>query len=633
MNKKKRQWKPILTIILVAWCVIYVTPTLFGWNVLGEDSKKLSYGLDLKGGLELRYTVDYKRAMSDNLWKVAGLLRDRLIAESLGKLENPDSVTSEELEAGRKAVELSKLDYKSVRLTLGGDTSKSYDKVDDDFVAQWASPKFMVGSTSASDSSFVLMIKYEEAETMRDTIINQTMDIIRKRINAFGLVEPDVRRAGDADIDVQLPGVEKSKMNLVRAMIGQTAQLMFRLIETKKGDPLGDPKVVEDVAGYNNRDGVARDEVRIKHDQRFGVAQTYLEAERKSQLLKALRFIQNERKKRGDAPLVDEDHMLGFEAISETDRTSNKEKILGWRTHFVIRNMRVGVGTGTERSVSISGDRITRAQVAYDQQNVPYASLDFDGTGAKDFGDVTSENVNQFLAIMLDDEISSAPQIEEAITGGRARITLGRGSGADKVREAQALVTVLTHGAYKAPVHKVHDHVVGPSLGNAAISAGVLALLVGTLLVVGFVFFYYRVSGAIALMALSLNVLFVLAILVAFNAALTLPGIAGIVLTIGMAIDANVIIFERIREELRAGKSIRAAVDTGYAKAFWTIFDANITTALAAFILLTYTTGPIYGFAVTLLAGIVCSMFTAIVVTRMVFNWMIETRKIETLSI
>ena len=148
-----------------------------------------------------------------------------------------------------------------------------------------------------------------------------------------------------------------------------------------------------------------------------------------------------------------------------------------------------------------------------------------------------------------------------------------------------------------------------------------------------FIVFYYQVSGAIAILALSLNILFVIAILVSFNAALTLPGIAGIVLTIGMAVDANVIIFERIREEVRAGKSVRAAVDTGYAKAFWTIFDANITTALAGFILLTYTTGPIYGFAVTLLAGIICSMFTAIVVTRMVFNWLINTRKIQALSI
>ncbi|HIN85140.1 MAG TPA: SecD/SecF family protein translocase subunit, partial [Myxococcales bacterium] len=159
------------------------------------------------------------------------------------------------------------------------------------------------------------------------------------------------------------------------------------------------------------------------------------------------------------------------------------------------------------------------------------------------------------------------------------------------------------------------------------------ALLLGSLLVVMFMIFYYRVSGAIAIFALSLNVLFIMAILVSFNAALTLPGIAGIVLTIGMAVDANVIIFERIREELRAGKSVRAAVDTGYARAFWTIFDANITTALAGYILLLYTTGPIYGFAVTLLAGIICSMFTSIVVTRMVFNWLIQGRKLQTLSI
>lgn len=627
MNKK-RQWKPILTIVLVIWCAYYVTPSLIGVE-LPLAEKKLGYGLDLKGGLELRYTVDYKRAIGDNTWKVSGLLRDRLIANKLGKLEKPEQVEREALDKYREMVSLEKVDYKSVRLTLRDEMKGQLDTVDDEFITQWADSKFV--ESNKDESSFVLMIKYEEGEKLKKAIIDQTMDIIRKRINAFGLVEPDVRRAGDADIDVQLPGVEKSKMNLVRAMIGQTAQLMFRLIETEKGDPLRD--VEGDVDAFNKKN--PRAEVKVRNDQRFGVALTFLEADRKSDLLKCVRFIDAARESATPKkpPLMDENHMLGYEAISTVDPTSKKEKIEGWRTHYAIRNMIVGKSSGAPRPVSISGDRITRAQVAYDQQGAPYASLDFDGAGAKDFGDVTSENVNKFLAIMLDDEIKSAPQIEEAITGGRARITLGRGGGQDNVREAQALVTVLTHGAYKAPVHKVHDHFVGPSLGAAAIEKGVLALVVGAVFVIGFVIFYYRLSGAIAIMALTLNVLFVVAILVAFNAALTLPGIAGIVLTIGMAIDANVIIFERIREEIRAGKSVRAAVDTGYAKAFWTVFDANVTTALAGFILLTYTTGPIYGFAVTLLAGIISSMFTAIVVTRMVFNWLINSRNIQELSI
>ena len=627
MNKK-REWKPILTVGLVIFSILYVLPTFTGTE-MGPFTKKMSYGLDLQGGLELRYTVDHKRAIADNTWKVAGLFRDRLIAEHLGKTEDIESITADELKDGRDNISLERIDFKSVKLSFTGDIAKVIDKANDDFIAQWVDPKFVKGDSS--DTDMVLMIKYAAAEQMKSDIINQTMDIIRKRINAFGLVEPDVRRAGDADIDVQLPGVEKNKMQLVRNMIGQTAQLMFRLIERKGNNPFSG--LAGDLSNYKKLNEGKAVSIELKTDQRFGVSQHFLEAKRKSELLKFLRWVGQQRETRKEPPMVDDEHMIGYEAITEVESASKKEKVLGWRTHYVIRNLKVGAGTGSERTVSISGDRLTRAQVAYDQQGAPYAGLDFDGQGAKDFGDVTTENVDEFLAIMLDDEVRSAPTIQEPITGGRARVTLGRGAGPDIVREAQALVTVLTHGAYKAPVHKVHDHLVGPSLGKASIEAGMLALSIGAVAVVFFMIFYYQLSGGIAILALSLNVLFIVAILVSFNAALTLPGIAGIVLTIGMAVDANVIIFERIREEVRAGKSVRAAVDTGYAKAFWTIFDANITTALAGFILLNYTTGPIYGFAVTLLTGIICSMFTAIVVTRMVFNYLINQRNIETLSI
>jgi len=492
-------------------------------------------------------------------------------------------------------------------------------------------------------------------EEFKTDIISQTMEIIRKRINAFGLVEPDVRQAGESDIDVQLPGVDPDKMDLVRLMIGQTAQLMFRLIE-QQGNPL--QNVGNDLESFKAANANLSDPQQLPPNANkecslillnttaYGSAQNYLFAYRKSDLLKFLRYIDEQRTARGEGPVLDEDHMFGFEEVSyeanDTERfpaaleqctQDGVPPLTGWRTHYVIRNMKVGANTGQERAISISGDRLTRASVQVDERGAPYASMDFDGEGAKDFGDLTTEFEQGFLSIMLDDEVKSAPQIEEPITGGRARVTLGQATGQNAVKEAKALVDVLTQGAYKAPVHKVHDHFVGPSLGKASIDSGMKALLIGAILVVFFILFYYRVSGAIAIMALSLNVLFVIAILISFNAALTLPGIAGIVLTIGMAVDANVIIFERIREEVRAGKSIRAAVDTGYAKAFWTIFDANITTALAGFILLTYTTGPIYGFAVTLLAGIVSSMFTAIYVTRMVFNWQINTKKIETLSI
>ncbi|MFT5434799.1 MAG: preprotein translocase subunit SecD, partial [Myxococcota bacterium] len=227
MNKK-RQWKPIFTIILVVFSLIYVAPTMMG-GVFPDDWKRLSYGLDLQGGLELRYTVDYKRAIGDNSWKVANLFRDRIIANKAGKIESLDSLTTKELEDGRSEISVERVDFKSVRLTVSGAMAGSLEDIDDEFVDRWVDDKFALSDTA--DGGVTLVMRHEEAVALQASILEQTMDIIRKRINAFGLVEPDVRRAGEADIDVQLPGVEKSKMSLVRAMIGQTAQLTFRLLE------------------------------------------------------------------------------------------------------------------------------------------------------------------------------------------------------------------------------------------------------------------------------------------------------------------------------------------------------------------------------------------------------------------
>jgi preprotein translocase subunit SecD len=278
----------------------------------------------------------------------------------------------------------------------------------------------------------------------------------------------------------------------------------------------------------------------------------------------------------------------------------------------------------------VSGEHLARSAVFYKQSGEPYVSLTFTALGASLFGEVTETNVGEYLAIMLDDDINSAPVIKEAITGGAAQISLGGNrSSNEMLSEAQSLVTVLTHGAYKAPVHKIQDHEVGPSLGKDSIDAGVMSLAVGGILVIIFMLIYYQLAGVVANIALILNLLFVLAILIAFNSALTLPGLAGIVLTIGMAVDANVIIYERIREELRAGKMARPAIETGYSKSFWTIIDAQLTTALAGVILMNFTSGPIYGFAVTLLIGIVCSVFTALFVSKLIFNWMLDKRIIK----
>ncbi|MCP4716676.1 MAG: protein translocase subunit SecD [Deltaproteobacteria bacterium] len=277
----------------------------------------------------------------------------------------------------------------------------------------------------------------------------------------------------------------------------------------------------------------------------------------------------------------------------------------------------------------LTGDRLVNAQVRIDSRfNDPYVSLEFDKRGGKIFERITGKNIKKRLAIILDNNVYSAPVIQDRIAGGSAQIT-GRFS----MEEARDLAIVLRAGSLPAPVKILEKRQVGPSLGKDSIDQGVKSIMIGGIAVILFILMYYQLSGIVANIALVLNVVLILAALAAFRATLTLPGIAGMVLTIGMAIDANVLIFERTREELRLGKTPRAAIDSGYSKALITILDSNITTLIAAIFLFQFGTGPIKGFAVTLSIGILASLFTAIVVSRTVFDYFLENKRIKSLSI
>jgi preprotein translocase subunit SecD len=277
----------------------------------------------------------------------------------------------------------------------------------------------------------------------------------------------------------------------------------------------------------------------------------------------------------------------------------------------------------------LTGEYLTDARVQIDSQyNEPYVSISFDSRGARLFEQITGANIQKRLAIVLDDVVNSAPVIQDKISGGRAQIT-----GRFTMEEARDLAIVLRAGSLPAPVKIIEERTVGPSLGKDSINKGLKSMIIGGIVVILFIGFYYKFAGLLADLCLILNILFIAAGLAFFGATLTLPGIAGIILIIGMAIDANVLIFERIREELTLGKTPRAAIDGGYSKALSTILDANITTLIAALVLFQFGTGPVKGFAVTLSIGIIASLFTAIFVTRVFFDYFIIERGMKKVSI
>ncbi len=281
-----------------------------------------------------------------------------------------------------------------------------------------------------------------------------------------------------------------------------------------------------------------------------------------------------------------------------------------------------------KKRVMLTGDVLSDARVAIGQFNDAYVSITFDSKGGQEFERITSENVKKRMAVVLDNTIYSAPVIQERISGGRAQIT-----GTFTTQEANDLAIVLRAGALPAPLKIVQDLTVGPSLGQDSIDKGIRATLIAGTMVVIFMIVYYRLSGLIADFALVLNLVCLMGALSAVTATLTLPGIAGIVLTIGMGVDSNVLIFERIREELRGGKAVRSAIDAGYDKALLTIIDSHVTTLITGVALFLFGTGPIKGFAVTLCLGIAINLFTALVGTKVIFDLLYHRRKVEALSI
>ena len=422
----------------------------------------------------------------------------------------------------------------------------------------------------------MFLLTDDSAEYIRKRAVEQALETLRDRVNETGVKEPTIMQKGGNRITVQLPGMD----NIEEAVevIGTTAVLEFMMVDEDIS-----PDLIEKVL---------------------------LEAE-----------------KQLDASNYSDDRALS-DWLVRTGRIPDGDRLL-WKYDRDVEGKEMRINALVVKDdVVLTGDDINDAHVSMNQYNEPYVSMAFKPRGARIFSEVTGQNVGKRFAIVLDAKMRSAPVIREKIAGGMASIEMGGGGYQEQLADASVLSLVLRTGALPAPVTIAEVRVVGATLGQDAITSGVEATMLGGLLVLAFMVVYYKTIGFVADLALALNVVFIMALLAAFGATLTLPGIAGIALTIGMAVDANIIIFERIREELRLGKTARAAVDAGFDKAVSAVLDANITTFIAGVVLFSYGTGPIKGFAVTLMIGIATTLFSAIFVSRTMLDLL--TRKAAT---
>lgn len=451
------------------------------------------------------------------------------------------------------------------------------------------------------------------ASDMKTLLKEKKIRISRAETTGFNRLLVEVRRAkyqeeAAALIRQGFPGVDVTVENDTRLVVSYPASDVTRLKESAVVQAL------ETIRSRIDEFGVAEPTILQQGERRILLQLPGVDdPQRAIQLVKrtaVLKFmIVNET---ASADAVPQGDVVYYGTNYDPDTRSTQ------RTPYVLRD-----------KVLLTGDTIKDARVSMDSQfGQPYVSLTFDKVGARIFEQVTGEHVNQRLAIVLDDNVYSAPVIQERIGGGQAQI-----SGSFTVEEASDLAIVLRAGSLPAPVKILQKYTVSPSLGSDSIRKGLMSILFGFSLVIVFMIFYFRLSGFVANIALVMNLIIIMAALALFQAVLTLPGIAGIVLTIGMAVDANVLIFERIKEELRSGKTVRAALDGGYSKALLTIVDANVTTLIASLVLFQFGTGQVKGFAVTLSIGVITSMFTAIFVSRAIFEAYLENKTLEELSI
>ena len=579
---------------------------------------RLVAGLDLRGGLRLVYTVDVDEAIKD---KRARYYEDMqaVLAKSYDLHQGDDRPSEEVLQKLREKVtfEAPRKPANTIIIKFKNPADAEA-KIDTRFRDQFRGD---LGDPKIEGGTVTYQIRQAAESGIRERAVGQAREIILRRVDELGLREASVSTR-DEDIIVEVPGEDESAFTEIRDIISQTARLEFKMVddETDFFGPMQD-KARHDEAfakklppGLEFRQEVAPVGLDAEGERiTKTVVYAYLEKQGEETTQDALKRL----KAWVDTLKLPPDRELGYEVEYRTvDEVSLEQEEVGWRT-YLLRNR-----------ADITGDMIRDAAAVPDQGDRAlggwHVQVNFTDQGGRIFDRVTAANVKKRFAIILDGRTESAPEILTRIAGGVASITLGTRDPEAQLRDARKLELVLRSGALPAPISPTNEQRIGPSLGHDSIRLGVEAALAGSLLVLLFMIVYYRRAGIIADIAVSMNLFLQLAILASFGASMTLPGIAGLALTIGMSVDSNVLINERIREELRTGKGPRAAVEVGYGRALSAIVDGHLTTLISGVVLAQYGTGPIKGFAVTLIVGVLTSIFCGVVVSRVLFDFWVR---------
>ncbi|MEJ5261572.1 MAG: protein translocase subunit SecD [Ignavibacterium sp.] len=552
--------------------------------------KRLKLGLDLQGGMRVVLEVN--------------------TAKLLEKLaNNPDQVFNSILAEAKKEAEVSdesvvdilarKLQQKGIRLSR------------------------YFGNIRQDDAEIIAQLKKDSEDA-----VTRAMEIIRNRVDQYGVSEPSIQRQGSRRIIVELPGIAKEEE--AKQLLQGTALLEFRLVK----DPEFTYQIMERIdKALAKVLAAGNDSLLAELSDTTKKADTTAAADTTQKQLTEEEFRQQH--PFFSVALLDPQGRSADAFVKEEDRN----KILRWlslpevkkeipdNVEFVFSAKPISTTEDgkkvyfmylVNKQPELTGGVVTNAVATLDPNtSAPIVNMEMNSEGAVEWARITGANIGKRIAIMLDGKVFSAPVVRGKIPGGRSQI-----EGMENLDEAKLLEIVLKAGALPAPVDVIEERIVGPSLGEDSVQGGLNSAIFGYLAVAIFMIIYYRQSGSIAAGVLVFTILFILGVLAGFKATLTLPGIAGIVLTIGMAVDANVLIFERIREELGTGKTLKASIDSGFSKALSAILDSNITTFFTGIILYQFGTGPVQGFALTLMIGIASTLFSALVISRLIFDYL-----------